>query len=340
MQLKRVPELLAPAGSLDAVRAAVANGADAVYLGAERFNARDEGAQLTLDEVAVACRLAHARGARIYLTLNTLVKPAELEDALNFLGQAIVQDIGIVRLIQAVYPGFEIHGSTQMTVHDPAGAAVMKNLGVERVVLARENTLEDIREIRNAVPELGLESFIHGALCISYSGQCYMSGMISERSANRGSCAQSCRKDYVLTDVVNNVELDRGFLISAKDLAATDHLADIAEAGVGCLKVEGRKKRPEYVATVTHGYRTFLDRLAEGDRSAPPSTDVEPLAQIYSRGFTGGMYGGRAGREYVTRNHPDNRGRELGVVVRHDGREIVVQVSAPLMTGDGVGFEA
>ncbi len=342
------PELLAPAGSLDAVRAALANGADAVYLGAERFNARDEGTQLTLDEVAEACRLAHERGRRIYLTLNILLKPAELAEALLFLGEAtdrgvdaaIVQDVGLVRLIQRVYPGFEIHGSTQMTVHDVSGARVMRDLGIERVVLARENTLDDIRAIRAAVPELGLETFVHGALCISYSGQCYMSGMISERSANRGSCAQSCRKDYVLDDVSTGVELDRGFLISAKDLAATDHLADIAEAGVGCLKVEGRKKRPEYVATVTHGYRTFLDRLAAGDRTAPPSAEVEPLAQIYSRGFTSGMYGGRAGRDYVTRSHPDNRGRELGIVLRHEGREIIVNVSTPLMVGDGVGFEA
>jgi putative protease len=225
-------------------------------------------------------------------------------------------------------------------VHDESGARVMHELGIERVVLARENTLDDIRAIRTAVPDLGLETFVHGALCISYSGQCFMSGMISERSANRGSCAQSCRKDYVLDDVTNHVELDRGFLISAKDLAATDHLAEIADAGVVCLKVEGRKKRPEYVATVTHGYRTFLDRLAEGDRTPPPAADVEPLVQIYSRGFTGGMYGGRAGREYVTRSHPDNRGRELGVVLGHDGRELVVHVSAPLMVGDGVGFEA
>ena len=343
-----IPELLAPAGSLDAVRAALANGADAVYLGAERFNARDEGAQLTLEEVGQACRLAHERGRRIYLTLNILLKPAELADALVFLGDAIdhgvdaaiVQDVGLVKLIQQVYPGFEIHGSTQMTVHDESGARVMQELGVVRVVLARENTLDDIRAIRAAVPDLGLETFIHGALCISYSGQCYMSGMISERSANRGSCAQSCRKDYVLTDLATGAELDRGFLISAKDLAATDHLADIAEAGVVCLKVEGRKKRPEYVATVTHGYRTFLDRLADGDRAAPLPKEVEPLTQIYSRGFTGGMYGGRAGRDYVTRSHPDNRGRELGVVVGHEGRELIVQVSSPLMPGDGVGFEA
>jgi U32 family peptidase len=343
-----IPELLAPAGSLDAVRAALANGADAVYLGAERFNARDEGAQLTLDEVAEACRLAHERGRRIYLTLNILTKPAELADSLMFLGEAIdrgvdaaiVQDVGLVRLIQRVYPGFEIHGSTQMTVHDDTGARVMAELGIDRVVLARENTLDDIRAIHAAVPELGLESFVHGALCISYSGQCYMSGMISERSANRGSCAQSCRKDYVLTDLDTHQELDRGYLISAKDLAATDHLADIADAGIGCLKVEGRKKRPEYVATVTSGYRSFLDRLAKGDRTAPSLEEVEPLVQIYSRGNTGGMYGGRAGRSYITREHPDNRGRELGVVTGHQGKELLVEVSAPLQVGDGVGFES
>src|SRR3954463_5203580 len=246
-----IPELLAPAGSLDAVRAALANGADAVYLGADRFNARDEGAQLTPDQGAEACRLAHERGRRIYLTLNILTKAAELADSLMFLGEAIdrgvdaaiVQDVGLVRLIQRVYPGFEIHGSTQMTVHDDTGARVMAELGIDRVVLARENTIEDIRAIHAAVPELGLESFVHGALCISYSGQCYMSGMISERSANRGSCAQSCRKDYILNDAADGAELDRGFLISARDLGAFDHLAAIAELGIGCLKAEGRKKK-------------------------------------------------------------------------------------------------
>src|SRR3954462_1668853 len=226
MAHRSIPELLAPAGSLDAVRAAVANGADAVYLGASRFNARDEGAQLTMAELGEACRIAHERGGRIYLTLNILIKPQELADALMFLGEAvdlgidavIVQDIGLVRLIQRIYPELEIHGSTQMTVHDASGAEVMKELGVERVVLARENTLDDIRAIRAAVPDLGLESFVHGALCISYSGQCFLSGMISERSANRGSCAQSCRKDYVLRDEKTGDELDRGFLISARDL--------------------------------------------------------------------------------------------------------------------------
>lgn len=342
-----VPELLAPAGSLDAVRAALGNGADAIYLGVDKFNARDEGAQLSLDDLEQSCRLAHAYGARIYLTFNILFKPAELHDALHHLGEcidrgidaAIVQDLGAVRLIHKIYPGLEVHGSTQMTVHDERGARVLRDLGCDRVVLARENTLDDIRAIRAAVPELVLESFVHGALCIAYSGQCFMSGMISERSANRGSCAQSCRKDYVLTDAASRMELDRGYLISARDLGAWEHLADIADAGIHTLKVEGRKKKPEYVATVTHGYRDFLDRLAAGDRRPPSPADVQPLVQIFSRGFTGGMYGGRAGRDYVTRTQPDNRGAVLGVVVGREHDELIVSVAQPIQSGDGLGFE-
>jgi len=342
-----IPELLAPAGSLDAVRAALANGANAVYLGAERFNARDDGAQLSMADLEAACRLAHARHARIYLTFNILFKPAELRDAFLHLGEcidrgidaAIVQDLGAIRLIQRIYPQLEIHGSTQTTVHDVAGAQLMRELGVHRVVLARENTLDDIRSIRSAVPELGLESFIHGALCISYSGQCYMSGMISERSANRGACAQSCRKDYVLTDVETGHELDRGYLISARDLAAHEHLDAIAEAGIVCLKIEGRKKKPEYAATVTRTYRMFLDRVARGQWQAPADAETRPLVQIFSRGFTCGMYGGRAGRDYVTRNQPDNRGEELGHVTGTKGRELWIAVTHPVRVGDGLGFE-
>ena len=342
-----IPELLAPAGSVDAVRAAVANGANSVYLGASRFNARDEGAQLSLDDLGVACRIAHGHGVRVYMTLNTLVKPAELEDCLAYLGEcidrgidaAIVQDVGLVRLIQAVYPGFEIHGSTQMTVHDASGARVMRRLGLGRVVLARENTLDDIRAIRAEVPDLGLETFVHGALCVSYSGQCFMSGMISERSANRGSCAQSCRKDYTLLDADTGQALDRGYLISAKDLGAYDHLPAIADAGIVCVKVEGRKKKPEYVATVTRGYRTWLDRVARGDVAPPEFEETRPLVQIFSRGFTGGMYGGRAGRAFITRTQPDNRGLELGVVVACADGELVVDVRAPVAVGDGLGFE-
>ncbi|WP_337170603.1 DUF3656 domain-containing protein [Gemmatimonas aurantiaca] len=349
MPHRHIPELLAPAGTLDAVRAAVANGANAVYLGASMYNARDEGAQLSLDELGQACAIAHARGVRVYLTFNVLIKPHELNEALSYLGEcidrgidaAIVQDLGVVRLIQQVYPQFEVHGSTQMTVHDVAGAQVMQKLGLERVVLARENTLEDIRAIREAVPDLGLETFVHGALCISYSGQCFMSGMISERSANRGSCAQSCRKDYTLNDDLTGETLDTGYLISTKDLAAHDHLEAIAKLGIGCLKVEGRKKKPEYVATVTKAYRGWLDGIARGEEGRAPSIEeVEPLVQIFSRGNTGGMYGGRQGREYITRTQPDNRGLTIGTVVGQEGGDLVVEVTRPLAVGDGLGFES
>ena len=344
--LARGPELLAPAGSLDAVRAAFANGADAVYLGVGRFNARDEGAQISFEDLDRACRIAHGRGGRVYLTLNTLVKTHELADALELLGECVdrgidavlVQDLGLVRLIRGLYPALAVHGSTQMSVHDAAAARVVREMGAERVVLARENTLDDIRAIHAVVPEVGLETFVHGALCISYSGQCFMSGMISERSANRGSCAQSCRKDYVLHDSTG-AELDRGYLISAKDLGAYDHLQAIADAGVGCLKIEGRKKKPEYVATVTRAYREFLDRIAQGTFAPPVVEETDELVQIFSRGFTGGMYGGREGREYVTRTHPDNHGLDLGVVVGTDGNELIIEVRSPVHEGDGLGFE-
>ena len=347
MTRKFVPELLSPAGCLDAAKAAIANGADAIYLGAERFNARDDGAQLTMEELAEACRLAHERGKRVYLTLNTLIKPAELSDALVLLGEAIdlgvdaaiVQDVGLTRAIQRVYPGFELHGSTQMTVHDAAGAAVMRDLGLQRVVLARENTLDDIRGIRASVPDLGLEVFVHGALCIAYSGQCFMSGMISDRSANRGACAQSCRKDYTLADTVTGATLDHGFLISAKDLAASEHLEEIAAAGVTCLKVEGRKKKAEYVATVTKSYREFLGRIERSESGIARPEESRDLVQIFSRGFTGGMFGGRAGREYITRDQPDNRGVLIGTVVAVERDEIIVELTEALASGDGIGLE-
>ena len=343
----KVPELLAPAGSLDAVRAAIANGANSVYLGVERFNARDEGAQLTFEELEQACAMARSRGVRVYLTLNVLIKPGELEDALSLLGDAIdrgvsaviAQDLGFIRLVQKVYPGFEIHGSTQMTVHDVSGAKLVRDLGIERIVMARENTLNDLRSVKAEVPGLGLESFVHGALCISYSGQCLMSGMISERSANRGSCAQSCRKDYLLTDVTSGDTLDRGFLISARDLAAHDVLPDLADIGIECVKIEGRKKKPEYVAVAVDAYRGFLDRVAEGNTAQASPEEVQPLVQIYSRGFTTGMYVGRGGRNYVTRSQPDNRGTELGAVVGWERGELVVEVSEPIRAGDGLGFE-
>ena len=207
----------------------------------------------------------------------------------------------------------------------------MQELGVDRVVLARENTLDDIRAIHAAVPELGLETFVHGALCISYSGQCFMSGMISERSANRGSCAQSCRKDYVLTDITTREELDRGYLISAKDLGAYDHLAAIAEAGIGCLKVEGRKKKPEYVATVTKAYREFLDRVESGD-TTPPTVRRSRAARADLQPRLHRRHVRRSRRARLRHAHPagQSRASRSATVVGYERGELIVDVSAPI----------
>ena len=264
-----------------------------------------------------------SRGARVYLTLNTLIKPCELADALTLLGECIdrgidaviVQDLGLVRLIRRVYPVLEIHGSTQMTVHDAAGAAVLEQHRRRSAWCSRARTrCEDIRAIRSAVPGLALESFVHGALCISYSGQCLMSGMISERSANRGSCAQSCRKDYSLTDSATGETLDTGFLISARDLAAHEHLEELAEAGHSHAQGGGAEEEAR-VRRYGHAKLSRVPRPGGARASTcSRSSHAGDLVQIFSRGFTGGMYGGRAGRDYVTRDQPDNRGVEIGVV--------------------------
>ena len=280
-------------------------------------------------------------------TLNVLIKPAELVPALELLGTAvdcgidavIVQDVGTHSTDPRSVPDLEIHGSTQMTVHESLAQKRRARPWRSRIVMARENTLDDLRAIHAAVPELGVEAFVHGALCISYSGQCFMSGLISERSANRGACAQACRKDYVLRDATTGETLDDGFLISAKDLALHDDLAGLADAGVVCLKVEGRKKRPEYVATVTRSYRDWLDRVAAGRDAPPPPDETEPLVQIYSRGFSTGLLHGRLGRDYITRDRPDNRGTILGTVVATERGETLVHVSREIHAGDGLAFE-
>ena len=267
-----------------------------------------------------------------------------------FLGEAvdlgidavIVQDIGLIRLIQTLYPDLEIHGSTQMTVHDGAGAAVVEvELGVDRVVLARENTLDDIRAIRAAVPELGLETFVHGALCISYSGQCFMSGMISERSANRGSCAQSCRKDYVLTDV-DDARRARSRLShlgqGSRRVRPSRRRSPTRASAVSRSKGERRSRstsrrsrRPIASSSIASSAATRrrADRSRRCSRSCRSTAADSPAACTAAA----------QGRDYVTRTQPDNRGIELGTVVGYERGELIVDVSPPMQVGDGLGFE-
>ncbi|MCK5109755.1 MAG: U32 family peptidase, partial [Methanosarcinales archaeon] len=249
------PELLAPAGDRESLVAAVENGCDAVYLGAQILSARASAANFTPDELADAIDYAHLRGVKAYVTVNTLVKDSETMDAADLLyhldksgaDSVIVQDMGLLSLARSIVPGLPIHASTQMTVHNSEGARFLQAIGVKRVVLAREMTINEIKQVRQNT-EIEIETFMHGALCISYSGQCLISSMIGGRSGNRGVCAQPCRKLYELRTAGRRVETDGEYLLSPKDLNASRILPELIDAGVDSLKIEGRLKRPEYVA--------------------------------------------------------------------------------------------
>lgn len=346
----RVPELLAPAGSREALIAAVQNGADAVYLGGENFSARRLAPNFNPAELQQAIAYAHIRGVKVYVTVNTLVAEEEMEEALRFLrfiyesgaDAAIIQDIGLLRLARGVLPELNLHASTQMTVHNSAGAALLGEAGISRVILARELSLEEIRAIKETTG-LEIEVFIHGALCICYSGQCLMSSMVGGRSGNRGLCAQPCRLPYILVD-------DRGAalpesvaagncLLSTRDLNYSRHLPALAAAGIDALKIEGRMKRPEYVATVVRIYRLLLDRLAAGNFFITTEESVS-LAQIFNRGFSSGYLFGRPGRRLMNMQRPSNRGVPLGRVIAYDRSKRLAQIrlTLPSRRGDTIEF--
>src|SRR4051812_15662685 len=286
-RLKR-PELLAPAGDWECVRAAVENGADAIYFGLERFNARMRAKNFTQGDLPALMEFLHRRGVKGYVTFNTLVFANELTDAGDYLrtiiaagvDAAIVQDVGICRLIRALSPDFPIHCSTQMTITSAAGVDFARELGAQLVVLARENSLAEIAKIQaaqqTAAPEIPLEVFVHGALCVAYSGQCLTSESLGGRSANRGECAQACRLPYDLIADGKPVDLgDRRYLLSPQDLAGIDVLPELVRAGVTSLKIEGRLKSPEYVASITRVYRKALDQVMGESGAAGPRPPSE-----------------------------------------------------------------
>src|SRR5580698_168642 len=268
------PELLAPAGDWECAKAAVENGADAIYFGLERFNARMRANNFTEADLPKLMEFLHRRGVRGYVTFNTLVFANEMAEAEQYLrtliaagvDAAIVQDVGVCRLIRKLSPDFPIHASTQMTVTSAAGVEFARELGCELVVLARECSIKEIEKIQatqGAQTPLPLEVFVHGALCVAYSGQCLTSEALGGRSANRGECAQACRMPYELVSDGQTVPLgDRRYLLSPQDLSGLEVLPDLARAGVASLKIEGRLKSPEYVANITRVYRDALDAVA------------------------------------------------------------------------------
>ncbi len=348
LQPRPRPELLAPAGDLECARAAVENGADAVYFGLDTgFNARARATNIGEEQLPELMRLLHERGVKGYLTLNTLVFTNELPEVERVIRVAaetgvdavLVQDLGAVRLIRAICPDLPIHASTQMTLTSSEGIQIAKELGVERVVLARELSLEQIAKIASQI-DMPLEAFVHGALCVAYSGQCLTSESLGGRSANRGQCAQACRLPYELVCDGEDVDLgDQKYLLSPQDLAAYELTPELIDAGVISFKIEGRLKSAEYVANITRHYRRAID-AAFADQSVEFSTqDVEEMQLSFSRGFSPGWLQGDDHKMLVPAISSAKRGVFLGTVQSVARGRVAVQLACGIAAGDGLVFE-
>jgi putative protease len=339
---QRKPELLAPAGNWECARAAVENGADAIYFGLDRFNARMRANNFTEADLPRLMDFLHRRGVKGYVTFNTLVFADEMAAAEQYLraliaagvDAAIVQDVGICRLIRRISPDFPIHASTQMTVTSAAGVEFARDLGASLVVLARECSIKEIEKIPPST--LPLEVFVHGALCVAYSGQCLTSEALGGRSANRGECAQACRMPYELVSDGKTVALgDRRYLLSPPDLAGLEVLPDLVRARVTSLKIEGRLKSPEYVANITRIYREALDNAC-----APCDQTRYELEMAFSRGLYTGWFGGVNNQRLVHARFGKKRGVYLGEVRRVGNSSVFARLQAPLKPGDGIVFDA
>lgn len=338
MSIKPTPEILAPAGDWDSLRAGLAAGADAVYFGlGDGFNARARAENFGAEDLDAIVRACHDAGARAYLTFNTLVFEAELPVVEALLRRAaragvdalIVQDPAVCLVARDLSDALELHASTQMTVSSAEGARFAAGLGVTRVVLPRELTTEQVRRVK-AGTDLELEVFVHGALCVSWSGQCLTSEAWGGRSANRGQCAQSCRLPYdLLVDGERRPLGEARYLLSPRDLAAHGSVPELVEIGVHTLKIEGRLKGAAYVVTAVEALRRWVDavvagRHGEGKAVAALAEDVGVMRRVYSRGFTGGFLGGTDHQTFVDGRFPKHRGAPLGVVEAVRGREVVV----------------
>ena len=349
----RKPELLAPAGDWECVRAAVANGADAVYFGLPAFNARMRATNFTPDDLPKLVDFLHAHGVKGYAAFNTLIFTSELEDAeaqLRVVARSgidaiIVQDLGLVRLAREVVSGLELHASTQMTLTSPEGISFAGRQGIARAVLARELSLRELAKFdRDSVP---LEVFVHGALCVAYSGQCLTSEALGQRSANRGECAQACRLPYeLIVDGVKRDLGDRRYLLSPQDLAAVEEIPELIRLGIVSFKIEGRLKTPEYVASVTQVYRRAIDRAWDaqlGQKEATASISTEEryrLEMAFSRGLYSGWMHGVNHQRLVHARFGKKRGALIGRIIAVGRSFLEVQAEIAVRPGDGVVIDA
>ncbi len=337
-KMKKV-ELLAPCGSFEALKMAIASGADAVYLGGNQFGARAYAKNFSDDEIVEAIKFAHLYQVKVYVTLNTLIYDHEFQKVMDYVDflyhhdvdALIIQDLGLMCVIRQYYDDLDLHASTQMTIHNIDGIKLLEEYGVKRVVLARENTIDEIEEM-NRKTSIETEVFVHGALCVGYSGQCLMSSLIGGRSGNRGRCAQPCRKLYDIgidDEIINKNK----YFLSPRDLNTIEYLDDIISSGVSSLKIEGRMKSPEYVGTVVSIYRKVIDEYQVS------KNDKDDLKQIFNRQFTKGFLFHDKGKDYINTENNKNMGVLCGIVKDSNHHKVTIKCLKPIRVQDGIYFE-
>lgn len=338
-------ELLAPAGSLDHVLSAIDAGADAVYLGGKSFNARKFAHNLSDEELAEAVRIAHVFGVKIYVTVNIIMADKELKELERYLAYLdaiavdgiIVQDLAVAAMARKVAPGLPLHGSTQMTVADIEGVRFLEKLGFTQAVLAREVSLDEIRSICSQT-DMAIEVFVHGASCVSYSGQCLMSSFIGGRSGNRGACAQPCRLPYTLLQDGAALGKGEAYLLSLKDLNGLSHIHDLLDAGVASFKIEGRIKGTEYVHTVVEAYRQVIDSHYGPARERQAALERGRLltAESFNRTYQDDFLTRSVGRQTITERSGGNQGRRVGTLLSCRGSDGEAVLEEPLAAGDTI----
>ena len=342
-------ELLSPAGSMESLKAGIQNGADAIYLGGSSFGARASATNFDNDELIEAVKYAKLRNVNIFVTVNTSIKETEVEELISYtdflykigVDAIILSDIGVAEVLRKRYPNMELHASTQISAHSLNDVLELKKVGFNRVVLARELSIEEIKEICDNV-DIDIEVFIHGAICISYSGQCLMSSMLGYRSGNRGRCAQPCRQSYKLINKTTGkiIDVNGNYLLSPKDLCSIENIEKILDTGVKSLKIEGRMKRPEYVAVVTSRYRKTIDNYINNKITDDKKALKEDLEAIFNRKFTSGYLMSKNGSDIINLDKPNNVGVKVGEVLSFNSKKnkLKIKLSGKLSKGDGINL--
>ena len=342
-------ELLSPAGSMESLKAGIQNGADAIYLGGSSFGARASATNFDNDELIEAVKYAKLRNVNIFITVNTSIKENEIEELISYtdflykigVDAIILSDIGVAEVLRKRYPNMELHASTQISAHSLNDVLELKKVGFNRVVLARELSIEEIKEICDNV-DIDIEVFIHGAICISYSGQCLMSSMLGDRSGNRGRCAQPCRQSYKLINKTTGkiIDVNGNYLLSPKDLCSIENIEKILDTGVKSLKIEGRMKRPEYVAVVTSRYRKTIDNYINNKITDDKKALKEDLEAIFNRKFTSGYLMSKNGSDIINLDKPNNVGVKVGEVLSFNSKKnkLKIKLSGKLSKGDGINL--